>query len=186
MESSVSPVRLAKTQKHSGILIGTAGVYFVASQLAMRGFHAAVTFGNAPYVDLLVSLPDASASASIQVKTAHKALRMKGRGDKKYPYQYQWAMGQHSALHHRADLFFALVDLRGVTDKLPDVFIVPSEVVAKYFDWGYFKDPTKKRWWRYHPKHETTQSYKNNWGLLEEYLDSKTGNEANIPRATSC
>ncbi len=162
--------------KRSGILIGTAGVYFVASQLAARGFHAAVTFGNAPYVDLLAGLPDASASVSIQVKTAHRALRMRGRGDKKYPYQYQWAMGQHSALHHRADLFFALVDLRGVTDSLPDVFIVPSEAVAKYFDWSYFKDPTKKRWWRYHPKYETMQPYKNNWELLREYLESKTGN----------
>ena len=30
--------------KRSGILIGTAGVYHVASQLAQQGFHAAVTF----------------------------------------------------------------------------------------------------------------------------------------------
>lgn len=163
--------------KRSGILIGTAGVYFVASQLATRGFHAAVTFGNAPYVDLLVSLPDASASASVQVKTALYAFRTRGRAPNKVPDHYEWAMGQHSALHHRADLFFALVDLRGVSDRLPDVFIVPSEVVAEYFDRPYFKDPTKKRWWRYHPKHETMQPYKNNWRLLREYLESKTSNE---------
>ena len=34
--------------KRSRIVIGTSGVYRVASQLAQQGFHAAVTFGNAP------------------------------------------------------------------------------------------------------------------------------------------
>ena len=158
----------------SGILVGTAGVYFVASQLAARCFHAAVTFGNAPYVDLLVSLPDASASVSLQVKTAVHAFRTKGRSPHKVPDHYEWAIGQHSAQHHSPDLFFAPVDLKGVGERLPDVFVVPSEVVAKYFDRDYFKNPAQKRWWRYHPKYETMQKYKNKWELLLEYLAGKS------------
>jgi len=51
--------------KRSGILVGTAGVYFVASQLAARGFHAAPTFGNAPSVDLLVASLDGKSSLCI-------------------------------------------------------------------------------------------------------------------------
>jgi len=161
-------------QRQSGILVGTAGVYFVASQLAARGFHAAVTFGNAPYVDLLVSLPDASASVSVQVKTAVRAFRTKGRGPNKVADHYEWAIGQHSAQHHSPGLFFALVDLKGVSERLPDVFVVPSEVVAQYFDRPYFKDSSKRLWWRYHPRYESMQQYRNNWDLLKDFLDSKT------------
>jgi hypothetical protein len=69
--------------KRSGILIGTAGVYHVASQLAQQGFHAAVTFGNAPSVDILVASPNGSSTISLQVKTSHWALRTRGRGSKK-------------------------------------------------------------------------------------------------------
>ena len=57
--------------KHSGILIGTAGVYYVAPQLASRSFHAAVTFGNTPSIDILVGFLDGSATLSLQVKTSH-------------------------------------------------------------------------------------------------------------------
>ena len=58
--------------KQSGILIGTAGVYHVASQLAACGLHAAVTFGNAPSVDILV-VP------TLPPKMDHRRFRCKSR-----------------------------------------------------------------------------------------------------------
>lgn len=63
-------------------------------------------------------------------------------------------------------LFFALVDLKGFKG-LPDVFIVPSEVIFKYFKEG---DPQTWRRARYHPSVEDVEQYKNNWQLLRKVL----------------
>jgi hypothetical protein len=156
--------------KRSGILVGTAGVYFVASQLALRGFHAAPTFGNAPNVDILVGLPDGAATVSIQVKTTWQALRTRGRGDNKQPHNYEWDVGHKSAKLNQSDLFFAFVDLKGGDTEMPDVFIVPSEVIyntlSKYFDTGVSR-------WRWHPRVEIASPFKNNWNSLEKHLKSK-------------
>jgi len=158
--------------KRSGVLIGTAGVYFVASQLAAQGFHAAPTFGNAPSVDILVGLPDGSATLSIQVKTTIQALRTRGRGKDKYPHHYEWDVGEKSAKLNRSDLFFAFVDLRRAEEKMPDVFIVPSKVIFRSFDKPYFKSGIKRRW-RWHPEIETVSQFKNNWRILRDYLRTK-------------
>ncbi|MBA7596066.1 hypothetical protein ES703_03035 [subsurface metagenome] len=158
--------------KRSGILIGTAGVYFVASQLAARGFHAAPTFGNAPNVDILVGLPDGAATASVQVKTAWRALRYRGKKGEKHPDHYEWDVGERSAKLNKLDLFFTFIDLKGAGDEMPDVFIVPSEVVYRAFDNEYFKSGIKRRW-RWHPRIEMISEYKNRWDLLENHLVEK-------------
>jgi len=75
--------------KRPAMLTGTAGVYYVAYQLAARGFHAAATYGNAPSVDLLVGLLDGAASLSLQVKASDWALRTRGRGKNKRPHPYE-------------------------------------------------------------------------------------------------
>lgn len=90
--------------RRSGILAGTAGVYFVASQLAAKGFHAAPTFGNAPNVDILAGLPDGAATVSLQVKTTWNALRKRGRGQEKKPHHYEWDVGEQSARLNKPDL----------------------------------------------------------------------------------
>jgi len=159
--------------KRSGILTGTAGVYFVASRLAAKGFHAAPTFGNAPNVDILVGLPDGAATISIQVKTTWRALRYRGRKSDRHPDHYEWDVGERSAKLNQPDLFFAFVDLKGGGTELPDVYIVPSEVVAKAFDRPYFKTGAKRRW-RWHPKLEVVEQYRNNWNLLEDCLMKKS------------
>ena len=125
--------------KRSGILIGTAGVYHVASQLAQQGFHAAVTFGNAPSVDILVASQDGSSPISLQVKTSHWALRNRGRGSRKEPHHYEWDVGEKSGKLNQRSLFFAFVDLKLGTGNLPDVFIVPSSHDFAAFDNAYFK-----------------------------------------------
>ena len=131
--------------KPSGILIGTAGVYHVASQLASRGLHAAVTFGNAPSVDILVGQLQGASTLSLQVKTSHWALRNRGRGQNKQPHHYEWDVGIKSAGLSHPDLFFAFVDLKLGKGELPEVFIVPSRRVFDAFDNPYFKCGPPKR-----------------------------------------
>ena len=155
--------------KRSGVLIGTAGVYFVASRLAAKGFHAAPTFGNAPHVDILVGLSDGEATASVQVKTSWRALRRRGRGANRQPHHYEWHLGVRSASLNRRGLFFAFVDYKGSLDVLPDVFIVPSDVIYSRFEKTLdTKKPTMLRW---HPEIAVADEYKNRWDLLEDYLN---------------
>ena len=157
--------------KLSGILIGTAGVYYVASQLAARGYHAAVTFGNAPSIDILVGLSDGASTLSLQVKTSHWALRTRGRGKNKLPHHYEWDVGPKSGNLKRPDLFFAFVDLKlGGKQELPEVFIVPSKDVFDAFDNPFFKSGESRRW-RWHPAIEKIEPYKNNWGILSNHLE---------------
>ena len=158
--------------KLSGVLIGTAGVYYVASELAARGFHAAVTYGNAPTVDILVGRLDGAAMLSLQVKTSHWALRTRGRGAAKSPHHYEWDVGEKSATLHRPDLFFAFVDLKTGSNEKPDVFIVPSKVVFEAFDNPYFKSGKRRRW-RWHPSIKDVERFKNNWKILDTFLREK-------------
>ena len=161
--------------RRSGILTGTAGVYFVASRLATKGFHAAPTFGNAPSVDILVGLPDGASTASMQVKATWNALRYRGRKGNKHPDHYEWEVGERSAKLNQPGLFFAFVDLKNAGNELPDVFIVPSGVISKAFDRPYFTSGVKRRW-RWHPKLEIAEQYKNKWEILSSYLNQKSNN----------
>jgi hypothetical protein len=154
--------------KRSGILTGTAGVYFVASQLAAKGFHAAITFGNAPNVDILVGSPDGAATLSLQVKTSMHATRAKGKGGKKKWHHYEWYLGIKSAGLNQPGLFFAFVSLKGMDKEMPDVFIVPSMFVHDRFERDVKAKPSMLRW---HPLIETFEPFKNNWDSLREYLN---------------
>ena len=165
---------MAKT-KRSGILIGTAGVYFVASRLAIKGFHAAPTFGNAPNVDILVGQPDGAATLSMQVKTSWRALKTRGSGKNKQPHHYEWDVGERSAKLNQPDLFFAFVDLKGAGTEMPDVFIVPSRITYKYFE-KYFESGLSR--WRWHPKLEIAEQHKNKWEILSSYLNQKSNNSS--------
>lgn len=161
--------------KRSGVLIGTAGVYHVAAQLAARDYHAAVTFGNAPSIDILVGLSDGGATLSLQVKTSRSALRTRGRGNSKQPYEYQWDVGEKSAKLNHPDLFFVFVDLKLGRGELPDFWVVPSQFVFSTFDNSYFKSGVKRRW-RWHRKIEEIEQYKNNWDILRNHLETSAHN----------
>src|SRR5260370_11044020 len=116
-------------------LTGAAGVYFVAARLNAMGLQCAATFGNVPSVDILVSSIKGSALVSLQVKTTMDGVRQRGRGDDKKPHHYEWDIGWKSARLNVPNLLFALVDLKGFAE-LPDVFIVPSNVIAEVFNAG--------------------------------------------------
>lgn len=57
-------------KKPSKTLIGAAGVHSVVSELSLRGLVALPTIRNTAGIDILVSEPDGSGLAYLQVKTA--------------------------------------------------------------------------------------------------------------------
>ena len=149
-----------------GSFTGGAGVHYVASRLNARGYHVALTVGNVPAVDLLVSRADGASSVSLQVKTSQWALRTRGRGENKKPNHYEWDIGWNCARLNRGDLIFALVDLKNF-EELPDVFFIPSKVIAKYFAAGPENWPRA----RYHPAIAHVEPFKNNWETLSKLLN---------------
>jgi hypothetical protein len=146
-------------------LTGSAGVYFVAARLNAMGFHCATTFGNVPSVDILVSSISGSALVSLQVKTTNYALRERGRGNERMPHHYEWDIGWKCARLNIPNLFFALVDLKDFAE-LPDVFIVPSNIIATYFQAGPEGWPRA----RYHELVENLEFHKNNWNTIRSRL----------------
>ena len=56
-------------------------------------------------------------------------------------------------------------------DEMPDVFIVPSQVIHDKFQKYLDKRQSRLRW---HPKIEDAEPYKNYWDILREYLMSET------------
>ncbi|MDA1096333.1 MAG: hypothetical protein O3B84_03650 [Chloroflexi bacterium] len=156
----------------TGILIGTAGVFYVASELAARGFHAAITFGNAPAVDILAGRADGAVAVSIQVKTTWNAVRTRGRGANKVPHHLEWDIGESTARRSRPDLFLALVDLRKWGDRRPDVFILPSATVHDWFGRVTHGWDQSLARWRYHPNVSTIEPFKNEWGLISDHLQT--------------
>ena len=57
------------SKKPTKTLIGAAGVHFVVSELSLRGLVALPTIRNTAGIDILVSEPDGSGQANLQVKT---------------------------------------------------------------------------------------------------------------------
>ena len=149
-------------------LMGTGGVYYVMSQLALRQFHASCTFGNAPFVDILVGSSDGAKSVSLQVKTARDARRWKGRGAARALRELQWTLGRKLAKHACPGLFYAFVDLKGLDhSEVPDVYIVPSAWVkthcASWVD--------RAKWVRLHVSLAKVEPFKNNWDQIARALE---------------
>jgi hypothetical protein len=137
------------------------------AQLALRGYHASCTFGNAPFVDILVAAPDGTKSISLQVKTATEARRWRGQGVDRAVVELQWTLGPKAAKHARQGLFYVFVDLKSLAPaEVPDVYIVPSSWVKKYC--APWVDNVK--WVRLHVAPKDMQPFKNNWNQLAEAL----------------
>jgi hypothetical protein len=145
-------------------LTGTGGTYYVMSQLAIRGFHASCTFGNAPFVDVLVASPDGHETLSIQVKTAFEARRYDRKKELK---ELQWTLGWKSAKQCHAKLFLAFVDLKSISSaEMPDVYIIPSAWIRDYCaEWV-----DKVKWVRFHVDPTKIGRFKNNWEQISKAL----------------
>ncbi len=115
--SAAKPKHTKPRSKLSGILSGSAGVFFVAGELSRRGYVSTVTLRNARGTDILVSSADATKTLAIQVKTK--------QGGKP-----EWRLNESDETNVAANLFYVFVRLQGL--ELPQYSIVPSAEVAKY------------------------------------------------------
>jgi hypothetical protein len=75
--------------------------------------------------------------------------------------------------------FVALVDLKDC-EELPDVFIVPSNVIATYFEG---RDPAVWRRARYHELGEELSQYRNNWEIIRKRLSELNRSAAAVTTA---
>jgi|SRR3989344_3883424 len=99
-------------------LTGSAGEHLVLYRLLSMGYIAALAPEGAPNIDIIVTDQNAKVLKTIQVKTRKK-------GD-----DGGWHMREkHESLKSNR-LFYCFVDLSLEEIKRPDVYMVPSKVVA--------------------------------------------------------
>src|SRR5947208_4676256 len=107
----------AVSKKLSTIQTGVSGEYFVAAELSRRGYVASLTLRNTRGIDILASNADATKSVGIQVKASQGGKR-------------DWLLTEAAEADSAENLFYVLVRLNGLD--MPDYYIVPRTVVAKY------------------------------------------------------
>ena len=150
-----------------GIFTGTAGVYYVMYQLALRGFHASCTHGNAPNLDILVSSEDGDQSLAIQVKTTEYATRFRGRGESKKPALLDFPLGYKAGRLNKANVMFAFVDLNSSSDEREvDVYLVPSPWVTDFCKNWIDSVPMVK----FQPTIEAVEPFLNNWSSIAKVV----------------
>lgn len=104
-------------QRLAGTLSGVAGEYFVAAELARRGFVATLTLRNTRGIDILASNPDSTRSVGIQVKTSQ------------YKSASWLATKKVEESSLARNLFFVFVNLNDMSQ--PSYYIVPRRVVVQ-------------------------------------------------------
>lgn len=108
--------------------LSLAGEYVVASQLLIRGYHASLTMGNAKTIDILVGSADGSKSVTIQVKTTSMPVDRDGLA--------KWQLSAKAEKLKSTNLFYAFVHFVS-EDERPNIYIVPSAIVADYVERGH-------------------------------------------------
>ena len=161
-----------KAKKYYGFT-GVSGVHFVASLLSFLKLHAVPTTRNIAGPDVLVCNDDGSRSLTLSVKTSHSAERWSGRTEKRLDH-LEWEIGPGAVGRSSHNLWYALVDLQKF-EKLPDVYFVPSKVVADFCErelaerfGGKLVNWKRVRW---HPKIDKVAQYKNKDGW-EKFLQA--------------
>ena len=119
-------------------LTGAAAEHYVAYKLSALGFPTALTRGGSPAIDLMVGDLSGSKALSIQVKTSNSARRNFKREKNKHRDNWKWDVGAKGKKLKGDSIIYAFVNLKGTPSKErnphPEVFIVPSLVVAQYLD----------------------------------------------------
>ena len=152
-------------------LVATAGEYFVCSQLALHGCIPALVRQGAPSIDILASTLDGGRTVGIQVKATEWAVRTRGRGDNKVPFELQFPLGHHAIEQTDDASIFCFVDLRVHMDlPTPDVYVITAkDLKAEYSgidirQWSYF---------RHHRPVAHMAPYKNHWSPILKALKIK-------------
>lgn len=100
-------------------LLGAAGEYFVMSELLRRGFIAALAPTGVPNADIVVTDIEGHRLCSIQVKTRRQIGSDGG-----------WHMKPKHADIKGDHLYYCFVDLGKTAEDHPQIYILPSKVVA--------------------------------------------------------
>ena len=163
--------------KRATSLTGAAGEHYVAYVLSALGYPVGLTRGGSPTVDILVGDVSGAKSISIQVKTSNWAWRdYKKKTENNH---WEWDVGVKAKKLSEKSVFYAFVDLKWNDDKpmesveenKPDVYIVPSEDVAKVFE---NTDYSRYMFWI---MKKDENKYKDNWDIIIEALSSEKNSE---------
>jgi hypothetical protein len=164
-----------KKMKLGNNAVSLAGEYAVLSQLALRGYDAAMAVGKTKGVDILVSDPSSQRMYRLEVKTNYGKIfehRSKLFGN----FLCSWIMGDKHETIRDTLLFYCFLNIDEDTKHFR-FFIVPSEVVADYVRdqhafWLVDRDvrDTALRQFRIGSKAEkypirtpTVENYEDNW-----------------------
>lgn len=126
-------------------LIGDAGEFYVAFNLARRGVHPALLSTNAKGADLLVT-DDGQKIVSIQVKTSA------ARHDPRI-----WQVNKPPSVSK--DFFFVFLNVFDDESKPVECFIVPSQDVLTLTTWN-------KKWHNFKITKAIEPDYKDRWDLI--------------------
>jgi len=144
--------------------IGSAGQYYLAYCLTVRGFHAAITLGNVPNVDIVVASPDGSRLLAVQVKTSRWAYR-----PNRYGYEMrEWDVGASAVGRSAEGLWYAFIDLQEADDqRSPIVYFVPSVWVSNMVkhDWSRKMYMLRSVLW---------PDCEERWDRISAYLDNES------------
>lgn len=126
--------------KRATALTAASGEHYIAYILSAMGFPVALTRGGSPTVDLLVGSLSGNNAVSIQVKTSNWAYRLlKTKPEKNH---WEWDVGKKALTLKGESIIYTFVDLKWNDEKpvKPDVFIVPSKIVADFLgkDWSRY------------------------------------------------
>lgn len=116
--------------------VGLAGEFAVLSQLALRGYEAALTLGHTKGIDILVFCPADGRRLEIEVKTNLENRRAPTNSALWGRIVTGWQMHQkHESVEH-STLYYCFVNIIHPRDPgsafAVRYFIVPSAVVAAY------------------------------------------------------
>ncbi len=144
---------------------GVCGEYYVAYALTARNFHASLTIGNAPRVDVLVAASDGSRLLSLQVKTSRWAHR-----PRRYGHEVrEWDVGVGALASPSPSVWYSFVDLQEEGDnRNPRVFLVPSVWVHDYVK----PDHSRKM---YILLASAFSLVEERWDRVSDYLSGKPG-----------
>ena len=146
------------------VLTGAAGEHYVAYELSLMGYSVGPTRGGSPAVDLLVTNKSGNRVVAIQVKTSEDAFRE--RKKKPEDSHWEWDVGKKGMQLLGNRLLYAFVDLKYDSNESPDVFIVPSKDVKKWFG----TDPNDWSRFRYEISLKDKNKYYERWDVIEKLL----------------
>jgi hypothetical protein len=155
-------------------ILGAAGEHYVMCQLLRRNMIAALAPAGVPNADIVVTDKLGDRLCAVQVKVRRDIGSDGG-----------WHMGQKHEEIRSPNLFYCFVDFGKFLTDAPKVWIVPSEIVAKFVqathqDWlstpgakGQIRNDSSFR--RFMPAYEPLADYRagwldfyfENWGSLE-------------------